>query len=76
MNSNRLNNTPGQKRVWNAEGDAATTTVAPAAAATTSSTTSTGCSTCTKKKLACVAAGVLIGVVATLLFKKGTKAAA
>jgi len=64
-----LNNAPGErKKVWNADGatDAtvAATTAAPAPAATT------GCSDCTKKKMACIAAGIVVGVIATLLVKK------
>lgn len=71
MNTSTLSNTPGQRRRWNADGDTASTTVAtPAPAATTAAATSTGCSTCTKKKLACVAAGILIGAVATYLLTK------
>ncbi len=75
-NYGQLNNV-GPKRVWHADGDG-TVTPTPAAttaATTAAATTSTGMCTCTKKRIACVAAGVLIGVVATLLFKKGAKAA-
>lgn len=68
MNNSRLINMPGTKRSWNADGD---TPVAATSTATPVPATKTDCKSCTNKKLACVAAGILIGIVGAIVINKG-----
>lgn len=80
-NYSRLQNTGNSTipRSWNANGDSTVnmmSTAAPGTAtnATTGGTKPAGCTTCQKKRIACLVAGVLIGVVGTLLLSKKAKA--
>lgn len=75
----RLNMFPANK-AWNADGDGNSTTdtgSTSATAATNQVVTKPKCNKCRNKKIACVGAGILIGVVVTLLLTKsgGAKAA-
>lgn len=75
-----LNNVGYQPRRWNAAGSTdatnimSTTTAMPMTGTGGTAACKGGCTTCQKKRMACLAAGVIIGVVATMLLSKKAKA--
>ena len=59
-------------RAWSADGSTSTSATAMPATTATSGISGflapqSGCTTCQKKRMACLGAGILLGVVATLL---------